>query len=53
MHGQDGGGNERSERADHVNLSVGEIDELQDAVNHRVAQGNERINAPACQSSQK
>ena len=30
---------------DHVDVAVGEVDELDDAVDHGVAQGHQRINA--------
>jgi hypothetical protein len=33
---------ERRERADHVDLAVGEVDQLDDAINERVAQRDER-----------
>ena len=32
------------ESAEHQDVAVGEIDKTQDAINHRVAEGDERVN---------
>ena len=34
----------RRKSAQHQNVAVGEIDEAQDAIHHRVAEGDERVN---------
>ncbi|GAA3107562.1 hypothetical protein GCM10020254_61820 [Streptomyces goshikiensis] len=42
--GREGGvGGERAEAADHEDLAVGEVDELDDAVDHGVPDGDEAI----------
>lgn len=40
---EDGVGAERAEAADHEDLAVGEVDELDDAVDHGVPDGDETI----------
>ena len=49
----DPGDNQSDERTDHVNLAVGEIDQLDDAVHHGVAQGDERVDAPPGQPAEE
>lgn len=39
------GDDKGDESADHVYLAMGEVDQLNDSVNHRVAQGNQRVDA--------
>ncbi len=44
-HRQADNGDERDIRADHVHLAVGEVDHADDAVHHRVADGDQRVGA--------
>ena len=46
------GDNQGREGPDHVNLTVGEIDQLDDAVHHGVPQGNQSVNAAPGQTAQ-
>ena len=47
-------GNEKTEeRPDHEQIAVGEIDHGQNAIDHRVTQGNQRVDAAQLQSVQK
>jgi len=39
---------EAHERADHEHVAMGEIDELDDPVDHRVAEGDERVDRAKC-----
>jgi hypothetical protein len=41
--GADAGKQDREERAHHEHVAVGEVDELDDPVDHRVAQGDEGV----------
>jgi hypothetical protein len=49
-HGQPGKGDEGHVGTDHVHLAVGEVDHANDAVNHRVADGDQGIGAADGQS---
>ena len=40
---------EAGERAHHEHVAVGEVDELHDAVDHRVAEGDEGVDEPELQ----
>ena len=42
---QEGDGGEGEVGPYHVNLTVGEVDELDDTVDHSVAHGDERVDA--------
>ena len=44
---------EGHERANHEDVAVGEVDQLDDAVNHCVAKGNERVHRPDGQAVQE
>ena len=39
------------ERADHEDVAVGEVDQLDDAVDHRVAQGDQRVDEAQLQAA--
>ncbi|MND78935.1 hypothetical protein D3C80_706560 [compost metagenome] len=45
QHGQPGDGDERHVGANHVHLAVGEVDHSNDAVDHRIADGDQGIRA--------
>ena len=53
VHGEDGGDDERGEGSDHVDLAVGEIDQLDDPVNHRIAQRDQGVDAAPRESSDR
>ena len=41
------------ERAEHVDFAMGEVDQLDDAVDERIAQGDERVDAASGQAAEK
>ena len=47
------GNNQSGKRTDHINLTMGKIDQLNNSVNHGVSQRNQRIDAPTGQPSKK
>ena len=53
MHRQDGSRDQSRECADHVNFAVGEINQLENAVNHGITQGDQSVNTAAGNTAQK
>ena len=52
-HAQQRGHDERGKRPQHVDFAVGEVDQADDAVHHRIAQGDQRVDAAAGQAAEK
>jgi hypothetical protein len=52
-HGQQAGHDQGGKGADHVDFTMGEVDQLNDAVDHGVAQGDQGVYAAPGQPAQK